>query len=341
MTTVASPPSLPQRAGKFLTKFVLWATAWVLAFGCALWAFGALYYDANRLAACLLGLALLVALIAIPRQERKLAATLAAFLAVLIWWRTLQPSQSRNWQPDVSQTGWAEVRGDEIVFHNVRNCEYRTETDYTPRWETRTVRLSQLLGVDLAVNYWGSPYMAHPIASFQFADAPPLCFSIETRKELGESYSAIGGIYRQFELFYVVADERDVIRVRTNFRQGEDVYLYRTTLSAQGARERLLEYVAALNALHERPRWYNALTTNCTTTIRSQRYEGKRMPWDWRILVNGKGDQMMFGRGFLLTGGLPFEEFKRRSHINAAAKASNNAPDFSTRIRQGCPFSSY
>ena len=157
-----------------------------------------------------------------------------------------------------------------MTLHNVRNCDYRTETDYTPRWETRTVRLSQLTGIDLAINYWGSPWMAHPIASFQFANAPPLCFFIETRKEIGESYSAIGGFFRQFELIYVVADERDVIRVRTNFRRSEDVYLYHTTTPPEKARERFMDYIAALNQLHAHPRWYNAATTNCTTSIRTQ-----------------------------------------------------------------------
>ena len=145
----------------------------------------------------------------------------------------------------MAQEPWAEINGDEVTLHNVRNCDYRTETDYTPRWETRTVRLSQLTGIDLAINYWGSPWMAHPIASFQFADAPPLCFSIETRKEIGESYSAIGGLYRQFELIYIVADERDVIRVRTNFRHGEDVYLYRTTGAAG-------ESARAVHGIHRR-----------------------------------------------------------------------------------------
>ena len=144
----------------------------------------------------------------------------------------------------MAQEPWAEVKGDEVTLHNVRNCDYRTEANYTSRWETRTVRLSQLTGIDLAINYWGSPWIAHPIASFQFADAPPLCFSIEARKELGESYSAIGGFFRQFELIYVVADERDVIRVRTKFRRGEDAYLYRTTAPPEKARERFMDYIA-------------------------------------------------------------------------------------------------
>ena len=250
-----------------------WTIAWLLALGCAAWAFGALHYDfpmLNVAAAWAFALALLAAIVFMRGAWRKLGATFFGCALVLAWWLTLKPSNTRAWQPDVAQEPWAEVKGDEVTLHNVRNCDYRTETDYTPRWETRTVRLSQLTGIDLAINYWGSPWMAHPIASFQFADAPPLCFSIETRKEIGESYSAIGGFFRQFELIYVVADERDVIRVRTNFRRGEDVYLYRTTAPPEKARERFMDYIAALNELHAHPRWYNAATTNCTTSIRTQ-----------------------------------------------------------------------
>jgi hypothetical protein len=316
-----------------------WALAWLVALGCAAWGFGALHYDFPVLkaaAAWVFALAVLGAIIFVRGVWRKLCATFAGFALVLVWWLTLKPSNTRPWQPDVAQTAWAEVNGDEVTLHNVRNCDYRTETDYTPRWETRTVRLSQITGVDIALCYWGSPWMAHPIATFQFADAPSLCFSIETRKEIGKSYSAIGGFYRQYELIYVVADERDVLRLRTNFRTGEDVYLYRTVAPPEKARERFTEYLSALNDLREHPRWYNAATTNCTTSIRTQRAAAQRTPWDWRILINGKGDEMLFERGILVTGGLPFAELKRRSHINPAATAGGTA-DFSARIRERLP----
>jgi hypothetical protein len=164
-----------------------------------------------------------------------------------------------------------------------------------------------------------------------------LCFSIETRKEIGESYSAIGGIYRQYELIYIVADERDVIRLRTNYRVGEDVYLYRSAATPEQAKGRFLEYLASLEHLRNHPRWYNALTTNCTTAIRVQHDSSKRAPWDWRILLNGKGDEMMHERKAILSGGLPFDELKARALINPAAKAANEAENFSTRIREGRP----
>jgi hypothetical protein len=318
----------------------VWAFAWLVALGCGAWAFGALHYDFPVLksaAAWTFASTVVAAVVFIRGMWGKLGALFGGFALVLAWWLTLKPSNEGDWQPDVARTAWAEVNGDEVTLHNVRNCDYRTELDYTARWETRTVRLSRITGVDLAINYWGSPWMAHPIASFQFADAPPVCFSIETRKKAGQSYSAIGGLYRQFALIYIVADERDVIRVRTNYRQGEDIYLYRTTITPGQARERFREYLRSLNHMRDHPRWYNAVTTNCTTSIRAQHPTGERIPWDWRLLLNGKGDELMHERGLIATDGLPFPELKKRALINSAAKAANDAPDFSVKIRDGLP----
>ena len=299
-----------------------------------------MWFDAlstNRILAIVFLIGCLAVLGFVRPPGRKFAALAILFGVVLTWWFTIKPTNEANWQPDVAQLAWAQINGDDVTLHNVRNCDYRAETDYTPHWETRTVRLSQIAGIDLAINYWGSPWMAHPIVSFQFADAPPVCFSIEIRKKVGQTYSAIGGLYRQFELIYIVADERDVIRVRTNYRKGEDVYLYRTNLSATQARERFLEYLDSLNLLRKKPRWYNAVTTNCTTSIRTQHPPGERMPWDWRILLNGKGDEMMYERHVIVTGGLPFAELKARSLINSRAQSVNTSADFSKLIRVGLP----
>ncbi len=320
-------------------RAVVWTFIWVIALGCAAWAFGALHYDfpiAKPVIAWVFAAAIIAAVVFLRRPVRKLAAVLLAFALVLVWWLTLKPSNDGDWQPDVAQTAWADINGDEFTFYNVRNCDYRTETDYTPHWDTRTVRLSQITGIDLAIDYWGSPWIAHPIVSFQFADAPPLCFSIEIRKTVGQSYSTIGGLYRQYTLIYVVSDERDVIRLRTNYRN-ENIYLYHTTASPDRARERFLEYVRSLNALHTQPRWYNAITTNCTTAIRSQHPSKERIPWDWRILLNGKADELLYEEGALVTGGLPFAELKQRSLIDGRAKAADASPDFSQLIRVGLP----
>ena len=316
--------------------------AWFVLFLAEAWAFGALWFDApaaNRILAIVFLIVCLAVLGLVRPLGRKLALLAILFGAVLTWWFSLKPSNEANWQLDVAQLAWAEIKGDEVTLHNVRNCDYRTETDYTARWETRNVRISQISGVDLAINYWGSPWIAHPIVSFQFADAPPVCFSIETRKQAGQSYSAIRGLYRQFELIYIVADERDVIRVRTNYRHGEDIYLYRTTVTPAQARERFHEYLRSLNEIRDHPRWYNAITTNCTTSIRDQHPAAERIPWDWRILLNGKGDELMFERHTIVTAGLPFSELKARSLIDQRAKAADAASNFSELIRVGLPLS--
>src|SRR5438270_2179107 len=330
---------------KYLMLVIRWASmllVLLIAIIAIAWAFGAVWFDApfgnaNKVVAGLIAMASAIALVFVRTFWRKVGAVALLFSGVLIWWLTLSPTNDSDWQPDVAQKAWADIQGDEVTLHNVRNCDYRTETDYTPHWETRTVRISQITGIDLAVDYWGSPWIAHPIASFQLADAPPLCFSIETRKKLGQTYSTIGGLYRQFELIYIVADERDVIRVRTNYRK-EDIYLYRLTISPAQARERFLEYIHSLNALRNKPRWYNAVTTNCTTSIRTQHPADERPPWDWRILLNGKGDELMYERHLLVTGELSFAELKTRSLIDTRAIAANDSPDFSKLIREGLPF---
>ena len=323
-----------------LIKFIAFALAWIVVLICAMWAIGALYYDfplGGLVLPIVFAFVFLGLIIFVAGRWFKLLAAFGAFVVVLVWWRTLQPSNNRQWQPDVDQTAYTESEGDTITVHNVRNCDYRTEHDFDVHWETRTVHLSQLQGVDLTIMYWGSPYMAHPIVSFRFADSLPLCFSIETRKAVGQEYSALRGLYRQYTLIYIVADERDSIRVRSNYRHGEDVYLYRTTMTPEHARIRFLEYTNSLNALHTHPRWYNAITTNCTTSIRTQHPPNQRAPWDWRLLVNGKADELLYERHLIDTGGLSFAELKQRSHINEKARAADKDPDFSLRIREGVP----
>jgi hypothetical protein len=153
---------------------------------------------------------------------------------------------------------------------------------------------------------------------------------------VGESYSAVRGFFHQFELYYVVADERDVIRLRTNYR-GEDVYLYRLTVPRERARAILLDYLAEMNRLAREPKWYNAATHNCTTTIRHHvQHVAPANPWDWRILVNGHIDELGYERGTVDTS-LPFDELRRKSEITERAKAADRDADFSARIREGLP----
>ncbi len=333
----------------FLNRFLTLAGFLLLGIvllGWVAWAFGALWFDCPIVAAghpvAMAYLVVILVMLVLWVRGHRWAVLSAVLLAALVtlWWGLLNPSNERNWQPDVSREPWAEVNGDLVTLHNVRNFDYRPEDapgESNPRWETRTVRLSQLTGLDAFLNFWGVSWMAHPILSFQFKDAPPVAISIETRKEKGEAYSALGGLYRQYELVYIVGDERDLVRVRTNYRTGEDVYLYRTTLPQEDVRERFLEYIRSMNELHAHPRWYNAITANCTTSIRSQRSIAARTPWDLRILLNGRIDEMFYERGLLVTEGLTFPELRRRARINVASRAADQDPEFSRRIRTGIP----
>lgn len=305
------------------------------------WAVAALYFDVRvqwlrvPLAA---GFVLAAAGVWIFVKPRGLAAGLNAggFLLVVLWWLTLKPSNDCDWQPDLAVLPYANVEGSQAAVHNIRNCDYRTETDFDVHYYDRTFDLNRIRTADLYMVYWGSPYMAHTLMSFGFEEGGYVCFSIETRKKKGENYSAIKGLFRQFELAYIIADERDVVRLRTNYRHGEDAYLYRLRGSPEKVRELFLDYLRRVNQLQRRPEWYNAVTDNCTTGIRAQRAAAERTPWDWRILVNGYGDQLLYERGMIATN-LPLAELKQKCHINARARAADKEANFSLLIRQGVP----
>jgi hypothetical protein len=279
----------------------------------------------------------LIAVLALVRPFRRaLGIGFVGVGLVLIWWSTIHPSNDRHWLPDVAHEPSAEISGDILRVRNVRNFDYRSETDFTESWEERTYDLSKVKGLDLFISYWGSPYIAHPIVSWEFEDGQHLAMSIETRKERGEEYSAVRGFFREYELVYIAADERDIVRLRTNYR-GEDVYLYHVRVRPDIPRKLLLAYIESMNHLAADPEWYNAAIDNCTTGIRINfQHIGAAQPWDYRILVNGFGDRLLYERGNIDTS-LPFDELKARSLIVAKAKAADRDPRFSERIREGLP----
>jgi hypothetical protein len=284
------------------------------------------------------GLALLSILLAafVRPLLRGLLIALMPVLVVALWWISILPSNNRDWSPDVARTARAVFSGSSMTIENVRNFKYRSESDYDQRWETRAYNLDRVHGVDLFLSFWGPTQIAHTIASWDFDDGQHLAISIETRQEKGQSYSALRGFFRQYELYYVVADERDLVGLRTNYR-GEQVYLYRIRLRASQAHALLVDYLEEVNRLADHPRWYNALTQNCTTTIRGHAQNigaGGRL--DWKLLVNGHLDQLLYERGQIDTD-LSFGDLRARSNITERAKAAGDSPDFSDRIRQGLP----
>jgi hypothetical protein len=330
-------PGLLARVIKYCFLTPLWALIALLT----LWAAAALYFDVRvpwlRLPlAAIYGLGVLAALIWV--RPARLAAALCGvgFVLVLAWWLSLKPSNDRDWQPDVAILPYATITGNQVTIHNIRNCNYRTETDFDSQYYDKAFNLDDLHTVDLYLVTWGSPHIAHTMVSFGFASGDHVCFSIETRKEKGEGYSAMRGLFRQFELTYVIADERDLVRLRTNYRQGEEVCLYPLRVTPEQGRALLLDYLKRANALRERAQWYNAVTDNCTTAIRTQRAAEDRQAWDWRLLINGHMDELLYERGLIPTN-VPFAELKKQAWVNARARAADHDPDFSKRIRQNLP----
>lgn len=285
-----------------------------------------------------IGLAALVALFV--RRTRRLAGIgfAAAFTLVLLVWGSATPSNDRDWPPEVAVLPYATFDGDHVTVHNIRNFDYRTETDFTPAYYDRTFDLRRLDRVDLVASYWMGPAVAHLFLTFGFG-SDHLAISIEARQDRTRPYSTLAGFFRQYELVYIVADERDAIRVRTNYRKDppEEVYLFRLVGPIENGRRVFLDYLRNINERREHPRFYNTLTTNCTTMILAHSAVNPgHMPYSWKMLLSGYAPEYVYEMG-RLDQGLPFEEVKARSQINAVARAADQAPDFSRRIRANLP----
>ena len=263
-------------------------------------------------------------------------AAFVPFVVVLAWWLSIAPTNTADWQPDVARLPSAVFDGDRVTIRNVRDFAYPSPTAVVERWEERTYDLSRIEGFDMFLSNWGPKAIAHTISSWAFSDGRHLAISIETRKVKGQEYSALLGFFRQYELYYVVADERDVIGVRAGPR-GEDVHLYRLRGSPKIARALLRDYLAEVNSLERAPRWYNALTHNCTTEIRHHVQQvAPGNPFNWRILANGYLDELGYERRQINTS-MPFPDLRRRSDITARAKAAGDRADFSRLIRVDLP----
>ena len=343
LNTIPSPRGLtPRPIGLGVARVVGITIACVVLALLTLWAAAALFVDcritALRIPVTIVYVLGLSAIFVKLRRFRWAAVVyLAGFCGVLAWWLTLKPSNEGNWQSDVDRTAWAEIDDDRVNIHNLRNCDYRSENDYSDCWSDRTVYLSQIRAADLFLTNWGIRFASHPIVSFQFGDNEHIAFSIEARYKVGQAYSTVLGCFRQYGLIFITADERDVIRLRTNYRKDEEVSMYRLQATPEVARAMFLTYVYYLNRLKDHPEWYNEVTKNCTTTINRQLGAdvNNTQPWNYQYLLNGTLDELLYDRGRLISGGLPFPELKRRQHINTAAQAANRSPDFSALIRAG------
>ena len=305
------------------------------------WATLAIYYSNLSSGGLRMGLAAAFAAFAtwvfwFSRRRRALLAFIVVYLGLVGWWLSIPPSHDREWRPEVAVMPRAFIDGDRIRITGVRNFDYRSRNDFTVRYEEREVLLSHLTALDFYVSYFTQGPVGHTFASFIFDNAPPLSISIETRPEIGEGFAPVASLFKQFELIYVVGEERDLVGVRTNHRR-EAVYLYRLNTSPDDARRLLLVYLDRINELADRPEFYHLLTNSCTINIvRYANAAGRTGRLDIRHVLNGLADSYLYRSGRMDTT-LPFDDLRRRSLINDAAQAADGAPDFSQRIRANLP----
>ena len=325
-------------------KILLRCLLSIIVTGMTLWCAGVLYYSPllpekwRAIAAGGYAALTVLAFVFLPRRGRTLTGFLIVFAVLVGLFFRIPASNDRDWKPEVAVTPYATMKGDLVTIHGVRNFDYRTETDFTPHWDTRTYDLRQLDSVDIIAVYWAGKAIAHVMVSFGFQGKDYVAMSIETRNAKGQDYSTLAGFFRRYELYNVVADERDVIRVRTNYRQPqEDAYIYRLRGPLRNARRVFLDYINTMNDMHKRARFYNTLTTNCTTGIlMHSRVNPQSPPLSWKILLTGYVPEYLYELGRIDTT-MPFPELEKLSHVNARAHAADKDPAFSQRIREGLP----
>jgi hypothetical protein len=310
----------------------------------AVWAALAIWFQAPgaqplKIGMMVLWTALVLAMLMALWQSRPGMALLAfalAFGALGVWWQQIKPTNDRLWADDVARITSGTIEGSQVTLHNVRNFDWRTDDDYTPRWETRVYHLDRLDSVDMIMSYWDGWAIAHMLVSFGFDDGQYVAFSVEVRREKNKAYSEIGGFFKRYGLSIIAADERDVIRVRTNVR-GEDDYLYRIRMPLPALRSLFLGYVEQADRLVNEPRFYNTITVNCTTLVyhMMKRIVGY-LPWSYRLLFTGYLPAYVYRVGGL-DQRYSLAELRRLGRITDRAKHSDRSHTFSVDIRRGIP----
>lgn len=255
-----------------------------------------------------------------------------AWLAMVL---LIRPSNDRNWAADQTVLPWAEFAGTNVTVHGIRNFTYTSETQYQPAWYDRTFDLRDLNSAWFIVEPFGAfEGAAHTFVSFGFGNGEFLAMSVEIRKEKGETFSPLKGLLRQYEIMYVAGDERDLVKLRSNFRN-DQVYVYPVRTTPDRMRQMFVEMLTRANSLRMRPEFYNTLTNTCTTNLMRHvnAIAPKRIPLRREVLLPGYADRLAYELGLIDTD-LSFENARKRFHINEKARRFAEDPEFSRKIRE-------
>jgi hypothetical protein len=273
--------------------------------------------------------------LAASRQPPWRLVLLVALLAVLGWWASLRPSNDRDWTPNMAVLPWAELSDSVVRVHGIRHTAYQSTERYVPRYYDKAFdlrRLERAWFVVVPFGGWGG--VAHTFLTFEFGGPEFVAISVEARRERGEQYHFLKGLFRRYELAYIVADERDAIGMRANVLK-DQVFLYPVRAPPERVREVFVAMLERANELHRRPRFYNTLVANCTSTIvrHVNALVPDRIPWGPRVLFPGYSDRLAYDLG-LIASDLPFERVRERFRVTEQAARYADSADFSVRIRQ-------
>lgn len=325
-----------------ILHFLVLTVIFLIVLGFGLWGGFALHFQARaflKLALiCMWGLLVILTLWGICRPKGRMRSLVVFVFGVIImvtWWASFTPKLDRDWAPELAQSLTGEIDGNKVTLHNVRNFNWRTSTDFDVRWESREYDLDQLDSIDMILSYWGDDAIAHTLLSFGFLNGDHAVFSVEIRRENNEEFSTIGGFFKKYELAILVADENDIVRLRTNVRDPlEDVYLYPITTTKEHRIALFQGLIGKANDLAKKPRFYHTIMANCTTVIYSLiRQYRDDIDLDIRIIQSGYLPDYMAERG-VLNWSKPYGDIRARAAISAKGQGIEAGQDYSVVIRK-------
>ena len=323
-----------------MKKRIVFFVAFLFLFGLMIWSTLAIRFSGlpgetlPLIASGIFVTGVFLAFIFLPNRKRTALIVLVLCIGIIIGWSQKRPFHDRDWIVSVAKLPRVTIEGNQVKIQNIRNFDYRTEKDFSVHYYDKTFDLTKLETVDYALSYWdGNEAVAHTILSFGFSDGGYVAVSVETRLERGEPQNALRGLFKQYELIYVLGDERDLLRLRTNFRK-EEVFLYPTTIDPENVRKLFLVIMERVNDIGSEAEFYNTLFQSCLSSLVSdfKKVMTPRSFFDLRRIQNGYSDEMLYENGWI-DSKLSFEDTKRLHHINQYVQENINGENYSISIR--------
>jgi len=277
----------------------------------------------------------IILLLSLKDLSKSLKTFCLICLAIMIYYISITPSLDRDWTEDVAVLPEVSINGREVEIKNFRNFTYQSKNSFESKYEDRVYKLDDLEGADFIISYWDNfRSIGHTFISFRFKNQKPICISVEVRKEKGEKYHPVKGLFKQYELIYVIGDERDLIPLRTNHR-AEETFLYPLTINKQESETFLLSLLKGVQGINNKPEFYHSLDKNCTTTLvkHINAVPNFKVKVNLDLILNGLSDYAVYKMEGT-TNELNFTVLKQCCYISKLARSLPLDEDFSKNLRK-------